>query len=124
MAHVAAANWTPPDANVTDFYRRAEPALLEPAAPLWFYLGLLDGEPVATAEATVHDGAAGLYNIATRAEFRGRGIGSMLTWRPLSDARNAGCDLAVLQASPDGVPIYRRLGFEPFGQVVEYKPAS
>jgi GNAT superfamily N-acetyltransferase len=101
-----------------------EPVLLEPAAPQWFYLGLLEGEPVATAEATVRDGTVGLYNIATRAGFRGRGIGSMLTWRPLSDTRETGCDLAVLQASPDGAPIYHRLGFEPFGQTVDYKPVG
>jgi ribosomal protein S18 acetylase RimI-like enzyme len=121
---LSAANWTPPDPHVITFYRLAAGALLDPDAPQWLYLGLLNGEPVATAEATVAEGAAGLYNISTRASYRGRGIGSMMTWRPLQDARVHGCDLGVLQAAPDGVSIYRRLGFRAFGDITEFKPRS
>lgn len=122
LARMAAANWTPPDPDVRTFYRRAAAALLEDWAPRWLYIGYLDGEPVATAEATVQAGTVGLFNIGTRAEFRGRGIGSVLTWRPLHDASAAGCDLAVLQADAGAVGLYRRLGFEPFGEITEYKP--
>ena len=124
LAQITAANWSPPDSHVLTFYRRTAAVLLHPAAPQWFYVGYLDGEPVATAEATVQAGTVGLYNIATRAAFRGRGIGSMLTWQPLRDARAAGCDLAVLQAAPEGVGLYRRLGFAAFGEITEYKPIT
>lgn len=124
MARIAAANWTPPDPHVLSFYQRAAAVLLSPAAPQWFYVGYLNGEPVATAEATVHDGTVGLYNIATRPAFRGRGIGSILTWRPLRDARAVGCDLAVLQATPEGAGLYRRLGFVAYGEIAEYKRVS
>ena len=48
----------------------------------------------------------------------------MMTWRPLRDARERGCDLGVLQAAPEGVSIYRRLGFRPFGEITEFKPRS
>lgn len=123
FADLSAANWSPPDAHVLEFYRRTAPALLQAASPQWYYLGYLEGRPVATAEATVTDGTAGLYNISTRPEFRGRGIGSRMTWQPLHDARAAGCDLAVLQAAPDGVSIYRRLGFAAYGDITEYKPS-
>ena len=57
--------------------------------------------PVATAEATIAGGSVGLYNISTRPTCRGRGIGSVMTWRPLHDALAHGCDLGVLQAAPD-----------------------
>ena len=124
LAQISAANWSPPDPQVLSFYRRTAAVLLDPVAPQWLYVGYLDGEPVATAEATVHDGTVGLYNIATRAAFRGRGIGSILTWQPLRDARAAGCDLAVLQATSEGAGLYRRLGFVEYGKITEYKLAG
>jgi ribosomal protein S18 acetylase RimI-like enzyme len=123
LAKITAANWTPPDPDVLRFYQRTAASLLSPSAPQWFYLGLLEGDVVATAEATVDDGTVGLYNIATRADVRGRGIGSTMTWQPLRDARAAGCDLAILQAAAEGVGLYRRLGFDSFGTITEYKPA-
>jgi ribosomal protein S18 acetylase RimI-like enzyme len=124
FAELSAANWTPPDSSVISFYRRAASALLRPESPQWLYVGYVEGVPVATAEATVAEGTAGLYNISTRPSHRGRGIGSMMTWRPLLDARERGCDLGVLQAAPEGVSIYRRLGFRPFGEITEFKPRS
>ena len=122
LAQMAAANWAPPDPDVLMFYRRTAAALLDPEAPRWLYVGYLDGEPVATAEATVHAKTVGLFNISTRAAFRGRGIGSMLTWQPLHDASAAGCDLGVTQADTAAVGLYRRLGFGAFGEITEYKP--
>ena len=123
FAAVLAANWSPPDANVVTFYERAAGALLAPDSPQRYYLGRMDGEAVAAAEATVHDGAVGLYNIATREAVRGRGIGTAMTHRPLADALADDCDLGVLQAAPDGVGVYRRLGFVAYGEITEYKPA-
>jgi len=124
FAELSAANWTPPDSSVISFYRRAASALLRADSPQWLYIGYMEGVPVATAEATVAEGTAGLYNISTRPSHRSRGIGSMMTWRPLRDARERGCDLAVLQAAPEGVSIYRRMGFRPFGEITEFKPRS
>jgi ribosomal protein S18 acetylase RimI-like enzyme len=124
FARISAANWTPPDQQVIAFYRLAADALLGRDSPHRLYLGFLDGEPVATAEATVANGTAGLYNISTQPAFRGRGVGSQMAWRLLHDARADGCDLGVLQAAPDGVGIYRRLGFQSFGDITEFKPRS
>lgn len=124
LARLSAANWTPPDPDVLTFYRRAAAVLLDPACPQWFYLGYLDGEPVATAEAAVQGGTVALFGIATLPPFRNRGIGSRMTWQPLRDAHAAGCDLGVLQAAEAGVGLYRRLGFEAFGEIAEYQPRT
>ena len=121
-ANVTASNWTPPDPGVVSFYRRTASALLDPDAPQWLYLGLLNGVAVATAEATVHDRTVGLFNVATADAYRGRGIGSRMTWEPLRDAAAAGCSLGVLQAAAAGVGVYRRLGFASFGDITEYRP--
>jgi ribosomal protein S18 acetylase RimI-like enzyme len=122
FARINAANWSPPDPFVEEFYRRGETALLDSASPLWLYVGYRDGEPVATSELTVGGGVAGLYNIATLAPHRRRGYGSAMTLQPLRDARSAGHATGILQAAADGVGLYRRLGFRPFGEIAEYKP--
>jgi GNAT superfamily N-acetyltransferase len=114
---------TPPDPEVLRFYARAAPALLTADSPLWCYVGYLGETPVATAELTVAGGVVGLYNIVTLAAYRRRGIGTALTLQPLLDARAHGHHTAVLQAAAGGVSIYTRIGFAPFGQIMEYKPA-
>jgi len=124
LALLSASNWDPPDPHVRAFYQQTAAALLSADAPQWFYVGYVDGIPIATAEAVLRDQTVALFNISTRPAFRGRGIGSMMTWQPLRDARTAGCDLAVLQAAAAGVGVYRRLGFRPFGEVTEFKPRS
>lgn len=122
FASVVACNWNPPDPNVRAFYEQAATLLLRPECPLWLYVGYLNGRAVATAELTVSAGAVGLYNIATLQEYRGRGAGTALTTVPLRDALARGHQLAVLQAAPDGLRIYERIGFQAFGTITEYKP--
>jgi ribosomal protein S18 acetylase RimI-like enzyme len=122
FARIIAANSTPPDPMVLRFYELAAPHLLSPDAPQWLYVGYLADEPVATAELTVGGGVVGLYNISTLESRRRRGIGTALTLRPLLDARARGYHTAVLQASADGVGVYARVGFEPFGRIAEHKP--
>ena len=121
FAELSAGNWDPPDQHVVRFYHLAAAAFLDPAARQWLYLGYHEGRPVATAELTVGGGVAGLYNIATLPELRGRGIGALMTWTPLRDAAQAGLPAAILQASPMGQGLYARLGFREFGSITEYK---
>jgi ribosomal protein S18 acetylase RimI-like enzyme len=124
FARISAANWTPPDPHVLRFYEMAQPVLLTRESPLWLYVGYLDGLPVATAELTLGGGVAGLYNISTLEAFRRRGFGTALALQPLLDARAQDYSTAILQAAADGVSVYRRVGFEPFGEITEYKPPS
>jgi GNAT superfamily N-acetyltransferase len=122
FAAIVAAGWTPADPAVLRFYELAAPALLRPEAPLWLYVGYLDGLPVATAQLTVGGGVAGLYNVITVESYRRRGIGTALTTRPLLEARAVGFTTAVLQATAAGARVYQQLGFTAFGEITEYKP--
>lgn len=123
-ANVEAANWWPPDEAVVRFYELAAPLLLSLDSPIRLYVGYVGTEAVAASELTVGGGVAGLYGISTLAEHRRRGYGTALTLRPLLEARGEGLELAVLQASAAGAGVYRRLGFEEFGGITEYKPAA
>jgi ribosomal protein S18 acetylase RimI-like enzyme len=124
FARLSAGNWTPPDPDVLEFYRLGAAALLDPGCPQRLYVGYLGGEPVATAEGASADRTVALFGIMTREPYRGRGIGSWMTWRPLHDARAAGCDLGVLQAAEAGVGLYRRIGFRPFGAITQDTPRA
>lgn len=124
FAAIVAANWSPPDAWVLQFYNRAAPVLLADGAPLWFYVGYWGEGPVACSELTFGGGVAGLYSVCTLDAFRRRGFGTALTTQALLEARAAGWRTAILQASTAGAGIYARLGFEVFGQIIEYKPIN
>lgn len=124
FAHIISGMWSPPDPQVVRFYELAAPAILHPDSPMWFYVGYVEGTPVATGEATVHNGVVGLYNICTLPDFRQRGYGTAMTLQPLRDAHAANCHTAILQATEQGARVYKRLGFETFGIITEYKPPA
>lgn len=76
-----------------------------------FYLAEADARPVSTAVAWVGDGGVGIFNVATPPEYRGRGYGRAVTQRAVRDGFMSGADLAWLQASELGEPVYRAMGF-------------
>ncbi len=124
FAGIISGMWSPPDPQVVRFYELAAPAILRPDSPMWFYVGYVEGTPAATGEATVHNGVVGLYNICTLPDFRQRGYGTAMTLQPLWDACAAKCHTAILQATEQGARVYKRLGFETFGIITEYKPPT
>jgi GNAT superfamily N-acetyltransferase len=77
-----------------------------------FHLGLVDDQPVGTAMTCCIDGVALIFNVATLGSHRRRGIGEAMTWCAVNHGVEAGCDVAFLQASPDGQPLYERMGFQ------------
>lgn len=82
-----------------------------------FYVGYQDGEPVTSGLGVRTARTIGVYNIATVEWARRRGLGAAMTHRVVDDGAAAGCDVAILQASDMGLPVYVRLGFQ---TVVEY----
>lgn len=76
-----------------------------------YYLASLHGEPVATAALTLTGGMAGVFSVTTIPSARRHGIGAAVTLAPLLDARAAGYQIGVLQASEMGYPVYKRIGF-------------
>jgi GNAT superfamily N-acetyltransferase len=121
-AELLAGLTDPMDPHVLAFYAAAEPVLLRTDCPLRLYLGSRGPVPVATSEATISHGVAGLYNVSTASPQRGQGIGTALSVLPLLEAREEGIMTAVLQAEGEARRVYARIGFESAGVVAEYNP--
>jgi GNAT superfamily N-acetyltransferase len=84
------------------------------------YVGFADGSPVASALGWRTGRTIGVYSIATVPSARRRGYGAAMTARVVADGIDAGCDVAALQASEMGRPIYERQGFRTVVRYVAY----
>jgi GNAT superfamily N-acetyltransferase len=93
---------------------------LDDSATMRNYIAYADGEPVATGSLVPAAGVAGIYNIATRASKRGRGIGRAMTWSLMREAAEMGYQVAILWSTVAGLPVYRRLGFQERVRVPTY----
>lgn len=83
-------------------------------------LAVVAGVPVGCA-ATFTQGAWGeVQHVVTVPEHRRRGIGTALTVAALRSIGAHGATTAVLTSSPDGLRIYRRLGFWQVGRLRRY----
>jgi ribosomal protein S18 acetylase RimI-like enzyme len=76
------------------------------------FIALLDGEPVSIAMTMVSHGVAGIYWVGSLEQARGKGLGRAVTVAATNAGFDLGADVASLQASPMGKPIYLELGYE------------
>jgi len=81
------------------------------APGLVVYVARTGGESVSTATAWTRNGGVGIFNVATPPAHRGHGYGRAITERAIRDGFGAGADLAWLQSSALGQPVYRAMGF-------------
>lgn len=85
------------------------------------YLAFLDGQPVATASLFLGTEEAGIYLVGTLPEHQRNGLARMLTLHAVAEAIDDGYDLLVLQATPEGHRLYRRLGFQTSHSIDAYR---
>lgn len=76
------------------------------------FTAYLDGEPVSIAMTIVSDDVAGIYWVGSRTQARGRGLGRAVTAAATAAGFDLGANVASLQASPMGKPIYQAMGYE------------
>lgn len=103
-----------------DPYMKCMKALKE-AGHTQMYIALLDDQVVATSMVYYDGETAGLYHIATDSKHRGKGIGKQITSAPIEAAMAKGYETIVLFASDLGLPVYKKLGFEQYGQLGRYQ---
>ncbi len=79
-----------------------------------YYLGFLNGNPVATGVLFEGEGAAGLFYIGTLPEVRRQGIALAMVKYLLNQAKTKSYHISVLQASEMGYPVYKKIGFKKY----------
>jgi ribosomal protein S18 acetylase RimI-like enzyme len=84
------------------------------------YLAVVNEEPVSAAAMFLGAGVAGIYNVGTLPEWRGKGIGAAITLQPLLEARKQGYRIGTLQSSEMGYKVYERLGFREMFKASQY----
>lgn len=81
--------------------------------PLEVWLGYVAGEPVVSSAVIDAAGSIGIYSVATLPQYRGKGYAEALMRHAVRIMRERGvAGPLVLQSSPAGTELYRRLGFQ------------
>lgn len=114
--------WVPAsdiDARFAPAVTRAERARTRPPDGDYVRLaGWWDGRIVGSAVLFIDHGVAGLYAVSTDPAHRRRGIGRAMSQAAVLAAQERGCRVVALEATPQGLPVYLKMGFE---TVAEYQ---
>jgi GNAT superfamily N-acetyltransferase len=108
-----------PESDADHFYELMRTA--KGCGRLEFFLGRYDNRPAASSASFLLDGIAGIYFVATLPEFRKKGIGRSITLAPLRKAHDSVAHAAILQASALGEPVYKRLGFQRYCSLSQFR---
>jgi len=76
-----------------------------------FYVGYVDGRPVASSAMVPAHRSAGVYNVGCVGTERRKGYGEAMTWHAVRKGASMGCIMSSLQASEMGAPVYARMGY-------------
>jgi predicted GNAT family N-acyltransferase len=85
------------------------------------YIAFVDGKPAATGRIRLVGEKVKLERIATRAPYRGKGVGAALMRHLLDEARAYRKPIAILGAQLQAIPFYEKFGFCAVGE--EYMDA-
>jgi ribosomal protein S18 acetylase RimI-like enzyme len=78
-------------------------------------LASVDGRDVAVATVDVIEGMGYVGWVGTLPAFRRRGLGELVTRQVTNAGFELGADLVALGASPMGLPLYKKMGYEIVG---------
>ncbi|MGH1324010.1 GNAT family N-acetyltransferase [Bacillus pretiosus] len=107
--------------HVQAFYNETASFDLWNSENMKLYLGIFKNEVVSVGSLVCIKDSIGIYDIATKEEMRGQGFGSTMFNYLLQEAKELNVSQCVLQASPDGINIYKKAGFQSVGQMTVFE---
>ncbi|HFU7086179.1 GNAT family N-acetyltransferase [Bacillus tropicus] len=107
--------------HVQAFYNQTASFHLWNSENMKLYLGFYKDEVVSVGSLVCTQDSIGIYDIATKERMRGKGFGSTMFNYLLQEAKELNVAQCVLQASPDGITIYKKAGFQSVGQMTVFE---
>lgn len=89
-------------------------------ANVQMFIGCIGDMPVATGLLIESEDSYGIYDVMTKETYRGKGFGSEMFQFLLNQTKDKQKPV-VLQASDDGINIYKRFGFKEVGEMVVFE---
>lgn len=89
--------------------------------PIEFYVGYVNNKPVVRGLTCYYAQVAGLHWLSTCIEERNKGYGTAMQQFRLNRAKTLGYHIATLQASHEGYPLYKKLGYQKCETYQEFK---
>ena len=111
FAEVLSSVFDPQDPQVNVFYKKMAKIPSNQRQDMILFVGYEKEIPVATSCLFLEE-VAGIYDIATKPEKRNLGYGSALLSHAFLEAKKRGYLQSILQASKDGLNLYKRYGFK------------
>ncbi len=99
-------------------------AILTDDDPIEYYVGYVNGKPVVRGLSCYFAQVAGMHWLSTSPSERHKGYGQAMQAFRLKRAKDLGYHIAVLQASNEGLPLYKKLGYQTCGEFREFKKAD
>ncbi|MBX4335400.1 GNAT family N-acetyltransferase [Candidatus Bartonella raoultii] len=84
------------------------------------FVGYIKNSTVAICFCIKVDGVDGVYDIVTNPDFQKRGVGTLMTKIAIEHLKRKKCHVIGMQASNEGIGIYKKLGFINFGEFRVY----
>ncbi|MGB5218455.1 MAG: GNAT family N-acetyltransferase [Smithella sp.] len=94
---------------------------LSAKSPQKLFVACFNEKPVASSMLFVHENTAGIYYVSTLPAYRNKGCGLKITLAAMKEARDAGFKDIILQATPMGLPVYKKAGFREYCQAHIYE---
>jgi ribosomal protein S18 acetylase RimI-like enzyme len=108
FAHIASTVFSLPFVTAKRIYGAT--GLWRP--PSYGWIGYFEGKPVSVVTTVTADEAIGVYSLGTLPQHQGCGFGETLLRHALGEAnRRTGIERSVLQATAQGLNLYRRMGY-------------
>lgn len=101
------------DDTVINEYIRYHQNALDKQTNMMHFVLFSEEQPVSTLTLTLNGKIARLDDIGTDIQFQGKGFATKLIQHALAICNQQGIEQCVLEASTDGLSIYKKLGFEP-----------